>query len=164
MVFLRLRENPSEDRSEMQILASLYRDIRRHGEEAYPHECCGALLGRLTAQGWDVVKAIRATNICRNEPHCRYEISIGELVTIERQARSFGLEIAGFYHSHPDHPAQWSENDYKEAHWVGCLYVITTIVNGKAGITNAYTLNGTREEDKRFEAGSIQIAELPESV
>ena len=51
---------------------------------------------------------------------------------IQRQARGLGLDIVGFYHSHPDHPAQWSTTDFAEAHWLGCSYIITSVEQGKA--------------------------------
>ena len=76
---------------------------------------------------------------------------------IAQEARSRGLEIAGFYHSHPDHPAQWSATDLAEAHWLGASYVITEVAQGKAAITRAWLLAGTREEDKRFAAQEIRI-------
>ena len=65
--------------------------------------------------------------------------------------------IAGFYHSHPDHPAQWSQTDFAEAHWVGCCYVITEVAQGKAATTNSFLLAGTTEEDKRFEMQTIEV-------
>jgi proteasome lid subunit RPN8/RPN11 len=82
-----------------------------------------------------------------------------ELVRIEREARRQGLEIAGFYHSHPDHPAQWSATDLAEAHWLGCSYVITAVERGKAAATNSFLLDGTTEEDKHFEQQVIEIEE-----
>jgi proteasome lid subunit RPN8/RPN11 len=78
-------------------------------------------------------------------------------VKIEREARGRGLDIAGFYHSHPDHPAQWSPTDFAEAHWIGCAYVITAVEHGKAAVTNSFLLAGTTEEDKRFELQTIEI-------
>ena len=80
-----------------------------------------------------------------------------ELVKIQRQARGLGLDIVGFYHSHPDHPAQWSPTDFAEAHWIGCSYVITAVEKGKAAITNSFLLTGTSEEDKKFEDEAIEI-------
>ncbi len=76
---------------------------------------------------------------------------------IARDARSRGLEIAGFYHSHPDHPAQWSATDLGNAHWLGCCYVITEVAGGQAASTNAFLLVGTSEEDKRFEPQTVEI-------
>ena len=100
---------------------AVYRELRAHGEEAFPHECCGALLGRMTAGGWQVDSLVRATNTRDESRRDRYEIAPAELVKIAREARSRGLEIAGFYHSHPEHPARWSATDLEEAHWLGCV-------------------------------------------
>jgi proteasome lid subunit RPN8/RPN11 len=82
-----------------------------------------------------------------------------ELVKIEREARRQGLGIAGFYHSHPDHPAHWSATDLEEAHWLGCAYVITAVAAGKATVTNSFLLAGSSEEDKRFEQQAIDVEE-----
>ena len=73
-----------------------------------------------------------------------------ELIRIQRQAREKGLDIVGFYHSHPDHPAQWSTTDFAEAHWLGCSYVITSVEKGKAKVTNSFLLTGTEEETSSF--------------
>jgi proteasome lid subunit RPN8/RPN11 len=78
-------------------------------------------------------------------------------VKIERDARKQGLGIAGFYHSHPDHPAEWSATDFEEAHWIGCSYVITSVLQGKAAVTNSFLLAGTTEEDKRFQPETILV-------
>jgi proteasome lid subunit RPN8/RPN11 len=80
-----------------------------------------------------------------------------DLIRTEREARVDGLEILGFYHSHPDHPAQWSATDLAEAHWLGCSYVITAIEKGSATATNSFHLAGILEEDKRFEEEEIQV-------
>lgn len=135
----------------------VYAEIRAHGEESYPDECCGALLGHPTPQGWRVLAAVRARNARTDAPCSRYEIAPVELVVIEREARDLNLEIAGFYHSHPDHPAQWSPTDLAEAHWLGCCYLITAVVEGKAVETNSFLLTGVAEEEKRFVAQSIRI-------
>ncbi|HUA97145.1 MAG TPA: M67 family metallopeptidase [Terracidiphilus sp.] len=141
--------------SVLRISREVYGAMRAHGEETYPQECCGALLGRAQADGWRVEAMVRAENARGKEAgmeaaRSRYEIAPAELVRIEREARGRGLEIAGFYHSHPDHPARWSETDLEEAHWVGCAYVITEVVRGKAAATRAFLLAGRVEEDKQF--------------
>ena len=143
----------------LHITRRVYDAIRSHGEETYPHECCGALLGRFTPGGWVIDSAVRAGNTRTDSAHNRYQIAPIELVRIEREARSRNLDIAGFYHSHPDHPAQWSTTDLAEAHWLGCSYVITEVAQGKAAVTNSFLLAGTREEDKHFELESILIGE-----
>lgn len=136
---------------------AVYEAIRAHGEQTYPHECCGALLGTSINGAWQIVESIRAGNTRTDSAHNRYNISPLELVKIEREARGKRLEIAGFYHSHPDHPAQWSQTDFAEAHWLGCAYVITEVAQGKAAITNSFLLSGATEEDKHFELQTIQV-------
>jgi proteasome lid subunit RPN8/RPN11 len=143
--------------SVLRILAPVFEVLRAHGEETYPHECCGALLGEETPQGWLVRAAARAGNTRTDSAHNRYSISPAELVRIEREARSQGLSIAGFYHSHPDHPAQWSATDFAEAHWIGCSYVITSVTGGKATLTNSFLLAGASEEDKHFEQEIVEV-------
>ena len=145
--------------SVLRVPRAIYHAIRTHGEETYPNECCGALLGRPSAAGWQVVDAIRAGNTRTDSAHNRYHIAPLELVGIERKARQQGLEIAGFYHSHPDHPAQWSPTDFAEAHWLGCSYVITEVAYGKAAVSNSFLLAGPTEEEKRFEHESIEIVD-----
>ncbi len=137
--------------------ATVYRNLRAHGEEAYPLECCGALLGLPSTESWRIVTSVRAVNIRTDSARTRYAIAPAELVSIERDARRQGLEIAGFYHSHPNHPAQWSLTDLAEAHWIGCAYLITEVLRGRAGITNAFLLAGTTEEDKHFEPHAIEV-------
>lgn len=135
----------------------VYESLRAHGEETYPHECCGALLGKPIENGWQIFEAIRAGNTRTDSAHNRYHIAPVELVKIQREARRRGVEIAGFYHSHPDHPAQWSPTDFAEAHWLGCSYVITEIAQGKAAVTNSFLLAGTTEEDKQFLHETIEV-------
>lgn len=138
-----------------------YEALRAHGEETYPHECCGVLLGRNVSEDGVAVnhvqQVVRAGNTRTDSAHNRYHIAPEELVKIQRQARGLGLDIVGFYHSHPDHPAQWSQTDFAEAHWLGCSYVITRVAEGKAEVTNSFLLAGTSEEDKRFEDEPIEI-------
>jgi proteasome lid subunit RPN8/RPN11 len=141
----------------LHMTMDVYHAIRAHGEETFPNECCGALLGLPIEGTWRIVAALRAGNTRTDSAHNRYHIAPLELVKIEREARGRGLEIAGFYHSHPDHPAQWSQTDFAEAHWLGCAYVITEIAKGKAAVTNSFLLAGTTEEDKRFELQTIEV-------
>lgn len=138
----------------LSIRRELYNELRAHGEETYPYECCGALLGVAEAAGWRVSEVVRAVNARVDSARNRYSIAPVELVRIARVARQCGLEIAGFYHSHPDHAAQWSPTDLAEAHWLGCVYVITEVAQGKAAETNCFLLAGEREEEKQF----LQVA------
>ena len=134
-----------------------YEALRRHGEETYPHECCGVLLGRVDDGARIVTSTARCGNTRTDSPQNRYNIDPRELVRIQREGRERGEDIIGFYHSHPDHPARWSQTDLAEAHWFGCAYVITAIEKGRAKITNSFLLTGTTEEDKAFVPQPITI-------
>jgi proteasome lid subunit RPN8/RPN11 len=138
----------------------VYDAVRRHGEQTYPNECCGILLGKTDDDSMYVKLVIQAGNTRTDSAHNRYHIAPQELIQAQRQAREFGLDIVGFYHSHPDHPPQWSPTDFAEAHWFGCAYVITAVEKGRAAVTNSFLLNGTSEDDKAFEDQTITIAEM----
>ena len=141
----------------LKLTQSGYEALRAHGEETYPHECCGILLGHAGDTN-EVVELIRAGNTRTDSAHNRYGIAPQELIAAQRAGRKKGLDIVGFYHSHPDHPAQWSPTDFAEAHWFGCSYVITAVAQGKAEVTNAFHLRGTGEDDKAFEHEEVLIA------
>ena len=145
----------------LRLSQQIYDAIREHGEETYPHECCGALLGRFASEDGsevnEVEAAIRAGNTRTDSAHNRYHIAPQELVKIERGGAGAGLDIVGFYHSHPDHPAQWSPTDFAEAHWLGCSYVITAVEKGAARQTNSFLLTGSAEEDKAFQNQPIEV-------
>jgi proteasome lid subunit RPN8/RPN11 len=142
----------------LHIPQPLYDQLRAHSEETYPHECCGILLGKSDSENITVTELLRAGNTRTDSAHNRYNIAPQELVAAQRHARKSGLDIVGFYHSHPDHPAQYSSTDFAEAHWFGCAYVITAIEKGQAQITNSFLLTGTTEDDKAFINQPITIA------
>jgi len=135
----------------LKIGKSHYASLRQHGEETYPHECCGVLLGQIEDDGTRNVTSIaRAGNTRTDSAHNRYNIDPKDLIRIQREGRERGEDIIGFYHSHPDHPAQWSPTDLAEAHWFGCSYVITSVEKGKAVLTNSFELAGSDERDKKL--------------
>ena len=134
-------------------------ELRRLGEDAYAHECCGVLLGEFTDDGQKTVRSLaRCSNTRTDSPQNRYHIDPRELVRIQREAAGRGEEIVGFYHSHPDWPARWSQSDLEEAHWTGCSYVITSVQKGRASETNSFELVG-HEEQKHFEDEEIKVGE-----
>ncbi|SRR5258708_916754 len=143
----------------LKIFQPDYDALRHHGEETYPHECCGVLLGTVEGDVRAVRSVIRAGNTRTDSAHNRYNIDPRELVRIQREARESELDIVGFYHSHPDHPALWSPTDLAEAHWIGCSYVITSVDLGKAVTTNSFALIGAGEDDKQFRPEPLQVAE-----
>ena len=132
--------------------------LRRHGEETYPNECCGVLLGQMEGEARIVTSSARCGNTRSDSPHNRYHIDPKELIRIQREGRERGEDIVGFYHSHPDHPAQWSSTDLAEAHWFGCSYVITSVEKGKAVLTNSFELTGSDEAGKRLIDEKIAVS------
>ena len=143
----------------LKISQSDLKCLRAHGEETYPHECCGVLLGTIDIDKDErvVKQVIRAGNTRLDSLHNRYHIDPKELIAAQKQARQAELDIVGFYHSHPDHPARWSQTDFAEAHWIGCSYVITSVTKGKADLTNSFALSGSTEEYKKFVDEQILI-------
>ena len=141
----------------LNIPVRIYDQLRQHGEATYPHECCGVLLGELDEAGDKVVSdLVQCGNTRTDSLANRYQISPAELVRIQREAMLAGRDIVGFYHSHPDHPARWSVTDLAEAHWTGCSYVITSVEQGRAVLTNSFLLLG-QEEEKHFEDELLDV-------
>jgi proteasome lid subunit RPN8/RPN11 len=141
----------------LKISKTLYDELRAHGEEIYPDECCGIMMGKATDDEIEVTSLIRAGNTRTDSAHNRYHIAPQELIKAQREGRKAGLDIVGFYHSHPDHPAQWSQTDFAEAHWFGCAYVITAVAKGQAALTNSFFLAGTSEDDKKYVDQPIDV-------
>jgi proteasome lid subunit RPN8/RPN11 len=133
--------------------------IRRHGEETYPHECCGVLLGQMDGDVRTVTSVARCGNTRSDSPHNRYNIDPKDHIRAQREGRARGEDVVGYYHSHPDHQALCSPTDLEEAHWPGYSYVITSVENGKATITNSFELILSNESDKKFVDEKIEVSE-----
>jgi proteasome lid subunit RPN8/RPN11 len=133
--------------------------LRRHGERAYPRECCGVLVGDPPTVGQrSVRRVIGCANASSKALERHYQLSPRDLVRIQRSARAAGMVIIGFYHSHPDQPARWSSADLAEAHWTGCSYVITSVDEGTAAESCSYLLC-EQAGGVTFEAESIDNCE-----
>lgn len=143
--------------SVLKIPRTVYNAIRNHSEETYPQECCGALLGQMAPGGWTVEAAIPAGGGNNGSASKTAGISPTEMLKIERLAHNLGFQIAGFYHSHSDQYAHRSQTDFADADRIGCSYVITEVGRGKAAQTSSYLLEGTHEENLRFDPQPIQI-------
>lgn len=141
----------------LKIRRSDYEYLRMHGEETYPHECCGVLLGQMDGDTRIVTSVARCGNTRNDSPQNRYHIDPKELIRIQRKGRERDEEIVGFYHSHPDHPPRWSPTDLAEAHWFGCSYVITSVEKGKAMVTNSFELMGSEENDKKLVDEEVDV-------
>ena len=109
--------------------------IRTHGAEGYPREICGIMIGPRGERAVSEVK--RARNIVVDRARDRYEIDPRDHIRIQREADAAGLDIVGYYHSHPDHPAQASRFDTERA-WAGYVYLIVAVYDGKPIDANAF--------------------------
>ncbi len=128
----------------MRILPDVLKAVRLHGEATYPEECCGFLLGHMVDGENQVVAAHRAENQREENRERRYQITPTDYLAASKSAETQGLEIVGFYHSHPDHPAQPSQTDLEEATFPGFVYVIVSILNGVSDKLTAWTLAADR--------------------
>lgn len=121
--------------------------IRRHGQETYPHECCGALVGadrRVNA-------AVSLPNTTEEGARRRFLVRPADYRLAESRASELGGELLGFYHSHPDHPARPSQYDLDHA-WPMFAYVIVSVVNGDAGDMTVWWL---KDDRTTFEEGDL---------
>jgi proteasome lid subunit RPN8/RPN11 len=121
----------------MKIPRSQAEAIVAHGLEGYPFEVCGVFLG----QGDRVTRAVRVQNRETEKPRVRYQIAPEDLIRLQREARGEGLEIVGYYHSHPDHPARPSETDRRvaaEGLSDGVFHVVIGVDGGKQGTPTAW--------------------------
>lgn len=125
-------------------------NLRRWAGDAYPDEACGLLIGRpLEDGGWSVAEVRRARNLELERTGDRYVLDPEAFLTADRDARSGGLEIVGFWHSHPDSPAVPSETD-RGAAWPGYAYVIVSVRAGRPRAIRVWTL-----ADDSFLEGSV---------
>ncbi len=119
--------------------------MRSHAGASYPEECCGGLLGRDGGSGARVVERAAAVgNAKEAERERRYLIGPDEVRALERAAERDGLVLLGFYHSHPDHPAEPSVFDRDHA-WPWYTYIIVPVAQGSPGVARAWRLSEDRE-------------------
>ena len=129
--------------------------IRRHGEETFPHECCGALIGT----GTQVSAAVALPNTTEEGPRRRFLVRPSDYREAERRAAELGAELLGFYHSHPDHPAKPSQFDLDHA-WPNFAYVIVSVMSGTARDMTVWFL---KDDRSRFDEGELNGDENPDS-
>jgi proteasome lid subunit RPN8/RPN11 len=133
------------------ITAAVDAAIRVHGQETYPHECCGALVGR---DGF-VTDIVALPNTTDEGPRRRFMVRPSDYQLAERRATELGGELLGFYHSHPDHPARPSQYDLDHA-WPTFAYIIVAVADGAATDMTVWYL---QEDRSRFEEGSLNHGE-----
>jgi proteasome lid subunit RPN8/RPN11 len=115
-----------------------------HLEAGYPEEACGILLGRTQEEGAVVFEVILVSNAREESRHNRYVIPPAEVLAAQKRARLLGGDIVGYFHSHPDHPAEPSEFDREHA-WPGSSYLIVAVRQGRAEAVRSWRLTDDRE-------------------
>jgi len=135
-----------ENGLKIRMSAELVEKIRQHGIETYPHECCGALLGRdEKGEGRKIVAVLGLANQRDDSPRNRFSVAPRDVIDADKAAQAKGLELVGWYHSHPDHPAKPSEYDREHA-WPWYSYVIVKVEKGEAREMTSWRLNEDRKE------------------
>ena len=129
------------------LTAGVANMIRRHGEETFPHECCGALIGNAP----DVTAAVPLPNTTEEGPRRRFLVRPSDYRMAEQRASELGGELLGFYHSHPDHPARPSQFDLDHA-WPTFAYVIVSVMAGAARDMTVWFL---KEDRSSFDEGML---------
>ena len=133
----------------LRLTTAVDQAIRTHGREAFPHECCGAMLGRdQIAQ-----KAYALPNTTEEGPRRRFLVRPDDYLVAEKQAREAGLDLLGFYHSHPDHPAQPSQYDLDHA-WPSFSYAIVSVISGEDKLLTSWRL---KEDRSAFDEESVEV-------
>jgi proteasome lid subunit RPN8/RPN11 len=144
----------------IRISPELLAAVRAHAERVYPHECCGALLGRAgSAPAPGATKWVLALEPVPNRREAeaaghRFLITADDYRAVERVARAKQLEVVGFYHSHPDQSARPSEYDREHA-LPSYSYLIVSVRAGRVGELASWTLT-----DDRSSFSSEPIAEI----
>ena len=144
--------------------------IHRHAEREYPAECCGILVGNAAGEAKVVVEVTAIANLrhdparaqdlvplvdpSRESERNRFLIDPKEQLRVEKDARERGLSVIGYYHSHPDHPAQPSGYDRDHA-WPWYSYVIVSVDSGKARDTRSWVLKDDRD---KFEPETLEVS------
>jgi len=116
--------------SPLKINEELAARIRTYGTETYPHECCGGLLGHDADGEREVLSIFPLVNRREDSPRNRFSLTPDDVRAAEKAATEQGLELIGWYHSHPDHPARPSEYDREHA-WPWYSYVILSVQRGE---------------------------------
>src|SRR5882762_5882501 len=147
----------------LHLTGEVEHEIRRHGEATYPHECCGALVGRAGR----VEATVALPNTTEEGPRRRFLVRPSDYRMAEGRASELGRELLGFYHSHPDHPARPSQYDLDHA-WPTFAYVIVAVASAAAGLARQSAEGATagdvtvwylKDDRSSFEEGSLQHGE-----
>jgi proteasome lid subunit RPN8/RPN11 len=144
----------------LKISEELAGKIRAHGVETYPHECCGAILGRESEGAREVLGLMPLANRRDDSPRNRFEVTPDDVRLAEKSARDQKLELIGWYHSHPDAPARPSEFDREHA-WPWYSYIIVSVQSGQPRDMNSWRL---RDDRSAYGSEAIESAARSASI
>lgn len=153
---LEVSEQVRENKMILEITTNLLDQIHAHGENSYPEEGAGLLLGNSNGDTRVVKAILKLTNAREDKArHNRYLLTAQDMMLGEREAMRLGLDILGVFHSHPDHPNRPSAFDREWAMpWFS--YIITSVNQGKAVGSRSWRLSDDRDE---FAEESIQVGD-----
>jgi proteasome lid subunit RPN8/RPN11 len=160
----------------IRVSSSHLQQIKQHGEKTYPDECCGFLLGKIETDcnrllevypaenEWaDAIRGVETlgeqipaahTNYRKQESHAnRYWITPEQYKQADAYASRAGMQIVGYYHSHPDHPAEPSGYDFDHSCFGNQSYMIVSIEKGRAGVLNSFN----KPDYEKFEPETIIV-------
>lgn len=143
----------------LRLTSQVREAIRAHGARGYPDEVCGALLGREVDAGGngvlrEVTVVVPLENRRQDSRRNRFSVTPEDVLRAERLARDQSLELVGWYHTHPDHPARPSEFDREHA-WPWYSYVILGVAAREPGEMTSWRLADDRSG---YAAESIEVA------
>lgn len=141
-----------DDERGLVVSAEAETQIRAHGRETYPHECCGALIGVENV----VAQVMPLPNRTEDGPRRRFLVRPADYQTAERRASTLGYQLLGFYHSHPDNPARPSKYDLDHA-WPVFAYVILAVAKGEPQAMTSWRL---REDRSSFDEEQVSISSV----
>jgi len=119
--------------------------MHRFAEAGYPFEVCGILAGRRDADGGEVIEVIPLVNERADSPRNRYQVGPLLMMRAEEGVEERGLQVVGYYHSHPDHPSRYSDFDREHA-LPNMSYTIISVMAGQVRDTASWRLSEDRSE------------------
>ena len=123
----------------MAIPVELLKTITDAAESSYPDEACGLLVGTVEPGGVVLVSSVEpAPNVARGSRNDRFEVDPRVRFALMRRLRGGAECLIGHYHSHPDHPALPSRRDLEMAFEPDLIWLITSVINGRAGDTTVH--------------------------
>jgi proteasome lid subunit RPN8/RPN11 len=143
----------------LRLTAQVREEIRAHGARGYPDEVCGALLGReVDTENHGALREVTAVvpleNRREDSRRNRFSVTPEDVRMAERAAQERSLDLVGWYHTHPDHPAKPSEFDREHA-WPWYSYIILGVAARVPGEMTSWRLADDRSgyAAERIEVG-----------